>query len=287
MYTNFAHTQPQMQQNSSKKTELSSPFSFSQSSLQDYVDCARRFQLLYIEQLKWPAVETMPVLENERRQLEGQQFHRMVQQHLVGLPANKLERMANTETLARWWQHFLDFRNQEDFGIIHPELTISAPVGKHRLMAKYDLISVKDNHTIIYDWKTYQKRPENTDMDRRLQTRVYPALLVLAGSHINNGNGFTADQVEMQYWYAEFPNEPYQLSYSGTIHKHDLLYINSLIDEISAKQSYPPTDNEKKCAFCVYRSFCERGVFAGEAESMEIEGKQIGVDLEQIQEIEF
>jgi len=68
------------------KSELSPSFTFSQSSLQDYFDCPRRFQLRYIEHLAWPAVETEPVLENERRQQEGQLFHRMVQQHLVGLP---------------------------------------------------------------------------------------------------------------------------------------------------------------------------------------------------------
>ena len=75
---------------------LPSGFAFSQSSLQDYSDCPRRFQLRYIEQLQWPAVETEPVLENERRQQEGQLFHRMVQQHLIGLPAEKLSQLAQS-----------------------------------------------------------------------------------------------------------------------------------------------------------------------------------------------
>ena len=78
------------------KSELPASFNFSQSSLQDYFDCPRRFQLRYIEHLIWPAVETEPVLENERRQQEGQLFHRMVQQHLVGLPVEKLTRLANS-----------------------------------------------------------------------------------------------------------------------------------------------------------------------------------------------
>ncbi len=79
------------------KSELDPYFSFSQSSLQDYVDCPRRFQLRYIEHLAWPAIETEPLLENERRLREGQQlFHRMVQQHLIGLPVEKLTRMAGT-----------------------------------------------------------------------------------------------------------------------------------------------------------------------------------------------
>src|SRR5574341_339738 len=79
------------------------PFTFSQSSLQDYADCPRRFQLRYIDQLAWPAVETEPVAENERRQQEGQLFHRLAQQHLLGLPAENLARLANTPNLERWW----------------------------------------------------------------------------------------------------------------------------------------------------------------------------------------
>ncbi len=39
-------------------------FTFSQSSLQDYMDCARRFQLRYIDQLNWPAINTETVVEN-------------------------------------------------------------------------------------------------------------------------------------------------------------------------------------------------------------------------------
>ena len=37
--------------------------SFSAYSLQAYVDCARRFELSYLERLKWPAVESEPPLE--------------------------------------------------------------------------------------------------------------------------------------------------------------------------------------------------------------------------------
>ena len=61
------------------KSELPPTFTFSQSSLQDYFDCPRRFQLRYIEQVAWPAVETEPMLENERRQQAGLHFHRLVQ----------------------------------------------------------------------------------------------------------------------------------------------------------------------------------------------------------------
>src|SRR5687767_10084758 len=127
----------------------------SQSSLQDYVDCARRFQLRYLERLSYPAVEAEPALENEQHQQEGEYFHRLVQQHLIGIPSEQVAKLANTMNLQRWWDNWKEFRNLEEFGSLYPEITLSAPLGNFRLLAKYDLIAVKDGKAIIYDWKTY------------------------------------------------------------------------------------------------------------------------------------
>jgi CRISPR/Cas system-associated exonuclease Cas4 (RecB family) len=276
-----------MPENIKLKINLPIPFNFSQSSMQDYVDCARRFQLRYIEQLQWPAIETAPVLENERRQLEGQQFHRLVQQNLLGLPAEKLARLANTPGLARWWANFTEHFSLSSEYKLYPEITLSAPVGKHRLIAKYDLIAVKDGHATIYDWKTYQKRPKDDWMASRLQTKVYRSLLVVAGAHLNGGKPFEPEQTEMIYWYADFPGEPSNFPYNAAQHKRDLDGLVKLIDEITAKQSFPLTDDEKKCSYCPYRSFCERGVMAGEGEDVEGEISDFDITLEQIQEIEF
>ena len=269
------------------KSEIQTPFTFSQSSLQDYVDCARRFQLRYIEQLQWPAVETAPVLENERRQIEGQQFHRLVQQSIIGLPADKLAKMANSANLARWWSHWLDFQGLGDLGSLYPEITLSAPVGKHRMMAKYDLITVKDGRATIFDWKTYHKRPKDQWMSARLQTKVYRALLVVAGAHLNGGQPFAPEQIEMVYWYADFANEPSSFPYNKSQHKRDWDGLVKLVSEISAKQSYPLTEDVKKCGYCPYRSYCERGVQADEGDDSESELSNLDVTLEQIQEIEF
>src|SRR5512147_1473821 len=96
-----------------RMAQLPEGFLFSQSSLQDYADCPRRFQLRYIERLAWPAVESEPALENERRQQDGQLFHRMVQQQRVGLPVERLAPLANTPDLQRWWENYLGY----DFSI--------------------------------------------------------------------------------------------------------------------------------------------------------------------------
>jgi hypothetical protein len=268
---------------------LLSSFVFSQSSLQDYSDCPRRFQLRYIDQLQWPAVETEPVLENERRQQEGQIFHRVIQQHLIGLPAEKLSRMANTPNLSRWWANYLATNFYMFDYTQYTELTLTTPVENYRLMAKYDLVAVKPGkRVLIFDWKTYHKRPRDEWMASRLQTRVYRAMLVQAGAFLNEGNPFPPDQIEMIYWYANYPTEPAHFPYNTAIHERDWNAITGLLKEIGNHRYFPLTEDEKKCAYCPYRSYCNRGAKAGATDEMtETEPTGTDINFEQIAEIEF
>jgi CRISPR/Cas system-associated exonuclease Cas4 (RecB family) len=277
---------------------LPSGFAFSQSSLQDYSDCPRRFQLRYIEQLQWPAVETEPVLENERRQQAGQLFHRMVQQQLIGLPAGKLARLANTPDLSRWWENYLGTKFELSGYAQHTELTLAAPVGTCRLLAKYDLVAIKPGErAFIYDWKTYHKRPRDEWMAARLQTRVYRAMLVQAGAYLNGGRPIQPEQIEMVYWYADYPSEPARFPYNAAQHKRDWDALTGLINEIGNHRHFPLTEDEKKCAYCPYRSYCNRGEKAGTMDEMadvvvpvparEAELTGTDINFEQIAEIEF
>ena len=262
----------------------------SQSSLQDYVDCALRFKLRHLDRLSYPAVESEPALENEKHQQEGEYFHRLVQQHLIGISAEQISRLANTPNLERWWSNWQDFKKQQELGKTYSEVTLSAPLGKYRLLAKYDLISVKDGKAKIYDWKTYRKRPRNEWFAARMQTRVYRAVLIQAGVHLNNGQPFQPEQVEMIYWFADFPNDPARFEYSSAQYKRDWDMLHKLAEEVESVSSYPQTDDRQKCAFCTYRSYCERGIKAGdwnEAET-EMQGEELfDVNFEQIGEISF
>ena len=67
---------------------------FSQASLQDYVDCRRRFQLRYLLELAWPAIQAEPAEEQEIHSRQGELFHRLVLQHQMGIPAERLAGMA-------------------------------------------------------------------------------------------------------------------------------------------------------------------------------------------------
>lgn len=268
--------------------QLPPSFSFSQSSLQDYADCPRRFQLRYIDRLTYPAVETEPALENERKQQEGQLFHRLVQQHIIGLPADKLASLASTSDLRRWWDNYVAHPVSLSGYAQYTELTLSAPLGDFRLLAKYDLVVVKPgSEAHIYDWKTYAKRPRDERMSARWQTRVYKALLVQAGAHLNGGTPLTPEQVSMTYWYADYPTEPAHFPYSTVQFKRDWDALAKLAGEIAATTEFTKTDEEQKCAYCVYRSYCERGAVAGSADELETELAEPEIHLEQIQEIAF
>ncbi len=283
-----------MWQNKAMPVELTT---LSQSSLQDYHDCQRRFELRYLEQLSYPAIETEPALENEKHQQEGEYFHRLAQQHLIGIPEEQIAKLANTPNLQRWWANFLDFGGLtlspkgKDFRSLHPEIALSAPLGKFRLIAKYDLIGLaQDGKVYIYDWKTYRKRPKNEWLAVRWQTRVYRALLVEAGAHLNGGTRFAAEQIEMIYWFADFPSEPARFAYNSAQFKRDWDALAALSQEIKTASTFPLTDDRAKCSYCPYRSYCNRGIGAGDSLDAELETEAeelFDINFEQIGEIAF
>jgi hypothetical protein len=275
------------------KSKLPLQFAFSQSSLQDYADCPRRFKLRYLDKLVYPAAETEPALENEKHLQEGQSFHRLAQQHLLGIPSEKLTPLANTPNLERWWGNFLAFSRTGLTGLtsLYPEVTLSAPLGDFRLIAKYDLIAfTEDEKVIIYDWKTYRKRPRNEWLSARWQTRVYRSLLVAAGSQFIEGKRIVPERCEMVYWFSNYPDEPAYFPYDEVQYKRDWDTMTRLTEEIQSASSFLLTDDRQKCAYCTYRSYCDRGIRAGDQDFLEAEMEAeslFDVDFEQIGEIEF
>jgi CRISPR/Cas system-associated exonuclease Cas4 (RecB family) len=278
--------------------QLAPDFHFNQGNLQDFFDCRRRFYLRHIRQLAWPALQTEPALENELHIRRGAEFHRLVQQHLLGVPAERLHEMIADEQLAQWWDNYITHLNLTDLGDIsglYPEITLSAPLAGYRLVAKYDLVVMtSDGRAIIYDWKTSLKRPKSQWLEKRQQTRLYPYLLVQAGSQLNQGKAITAEQVSMRYWFAGFPELPEHIPYHTVQYHEDEKYLSSAIKTILSldENGFPLTEDERHCRFCVYRSLCDRGERAGLLGEMQA-GEELeddfsfNLDFEQIGEIQF
>jgi hypothetical protein len=278
-------------------------FQFSQRNLQDYVDGRRRFQLRYLDHLAWPAVETEPLIEHEQHLQAGAAFHRLIQRYLIGVPVEPLSVMvessgSNKSDLKRWWHNFLQHAGVAPAENTLVEGVLSARIRSYRLLAKYDLIrwEVNNSHTnvTIYDWKTSQWLPSRQWLAERLQSRIYPYLLVQAGSPIIGVDNLIPEQIEMVYWFAEQPQEPHRFAYNADQYQQDHDYLNSLVAEVEklAAGDYHLTSDEAKCRFCTYRSLCDRGITAGLFDPLEIDQEaeevyDIDLDFDQIAEIEF
>jgi PD-(D/E)XK nuclease superfamily len=263
-------------------------FDFSQSSLQDYADCPRRFQLRYLERLEWPAIEAEPVGEFESRQQEGLVFHRLVQQHLLGLPAELVAASARSPDLQRWWHNFLAADLDLEGCTVRPELNLFAAIRRHRLVAKYDLVAIRDGEATIYDWKTYARRPSNESMEARWQTKVYRALMARAATATSSGSPPSADSIRMVYWFSEFPADPAIFTYDARQFQTDWAAIEKLVREISSARDFPLTDNRKRCRFCAFRSYCDRGkeAAAWDASAAELDaGDVFDISFDEIDEI--
>jgi len=216
-----------------------------------------------------------------------------VQQQLLRIPESRLS-PADSD-LQRWWQAYLETRPAEIEGRRFIEITLAATVAGQRLVAQYDLIIITPQTARIFDWKTSAHPVKSGATERlfeRMQTRIYRYLLVVAGADLNEGHALAPEQVNMTYWFAETPNEPVDFPYSSEQFAADQRVLTALLTEIQMQALNTPWDlttQEKTCAFCPYRSLCERGVEAGEIpaeDEIELTAPET-LDFEQIAEIEF
>lgn len=269
-------------------------FSFSQSSLQDYLDCPRRFELRYLQRLSWPAIEIEPALENERFLQRGSAFHRLVHQHQIGIPEAALTPYAAEPELSEWWQAYLGAVP----GLMHgctralPEVSLSTVVAGQNLLAKYDLLcELEDGSLHILDWKTSRFAPHRRSLAERMQTQIYPYVLVRAGERLL-GRSIQPEQIQMVYWYTSAPDQPVVFAYDSAQFTRAGQLLEDLIQRIAVQPAgeFPLTSEESRCRLCTYRSLCQRGVQAGElVEELELSESDLlaSLDFDQIGEIEY
>jgi len=263
-------------------------FVFSQSALQDYQDCHRRFELRYLLDVRWPAQETAQALRYEAGQQQGQEFHHLVHQHALGVPAEALTATIKDEELRAWWKRYLDWQSKNLPAERYPELTLTTPLGETLLMAKYDVVArLADGTFLIVDWKT--GRPQNrARLAYRMQTIVYPFVLTKAGDWLHNGQPIPPDRIRFVYWFAE-TGETVEFQLSDEKLAQDEARLASLINDIITGIEFPKTSDERRCRFCVYRSLCDRGETPGDLNELDDDEIPSGIslDLDEIEEISF
>ena len=273
---------------------LPDDFIFTQNNLQDFLDCPRRFQLRHLLKMSWPAPVSEPIEENDRLILLGTQFHKMVHQYFLGIPEDKITRCIQDVDLNDWWQAFRQNPPQGITGKLRPEIEISTPFEGYRLAAKIDLLAVeKGERALIIDWKTTHRLPRQAFLQDRVQSMVYPYLVIITGTILNDYQPFDPGQVSMIYWFPAYPDQAVTLRFDQAWVEKTRLFLINLVKEISRmdREIFPLTVDEKKCQFCRFRSLCERGTVAGslidETDDTPEEGTNLDIDFSEIEGIPF
>lgn len=277
---------------------LPATFAFSQSSLQAYSDCPRRFWLAYVQQLPWPAIQASPIQEHELLLRMGGRFHTLVERAEIGIdPALLLQGLE--APLSSWFDAYLRYRPADlpaDHIEIERVLSVPMDVGADgssspqqlRLAAKYDLIAAEnDGRVIIIDWKTSRRRSDPGGLRRRLQSIVYPYVLVESSRGFSWGP-IQPEQVEMRYWFTAAPSQPIVFRYDAAQHAQNQSELQALVRQIYAgnnESDFPKVvdteaNRRRYCNFCVYRSRCNRGEGAGDIDDLLDDDNFFAIDPE-------
>lgn len=243
---------------------LADNFIFSQNSLQNYINCKRRFYLEEIQQLQWPALESEPARLQEERTALGAEFHLICNQYFCGVPETAIRESIESPEILRWWNAFVGLGLQPA-PHLQPEKAITVPFLNYRLTVQYDLlITNQGDHFLIYDWKTNLKQPQRARMVKRMQTMIYPIVLQIF-CETNYPKNARSENIEMIYWYPAFPDQPIKFSYDQITYTRQKSELETLISEImqNEEEEFSLTEKISHCIFCQYRSFCDRGEKAG------------------------
>lgn len=250
-------------------TDLISPdFTFSQSNLQTFSYCRRRFYLRYVRKLVWPA----PLVGDQQYGHDkeaGVRFHRIVHQHFLGFESALLRKVAAADPdprLSAWLEAFLANQLSLLEGDFYPETLYTTTIAGHPLSAKVDLLRIEAGSVKIFDWKTSRQLPKLTSLQKQAQSKVYPLVVskVFGESQLQN--------LIMIYWEANFPQQIIEINSSQSDWQNYAIEITDSIKFILSltAEEFGATPDERKCSWCEYRSYCQRG-----------KGKQNSEDFEE------
>jgi len=241
---------------------LPANFQFSQSNLTDFDVCRRLFYLRWIERLEWPA---RPAGAEDGLTL-GQRFHRLMRQRFIGIDSAIALAGEPADSPLRVWLAALEqYPPPMPTGACYPELALSAPWEAYRLFAKFDLLAVAvGQRAVIVDWKT-GRRQTDAHYRQSWQSCLYHYLLAEAGAPYWDGAPPPVGQIEMLYWFADYPASPARFPYSAAEHAANRARLGAAISLIAGlpTEAFVPCDDATACARCIYQEFCVRGAGVG------------------------
>lgn len=240
---------------------ISPDFTFTQSNLQTFTYCRRRFYLRYLKKLIWPA-QLVGDQQYAQDRDAGVRFHRLVHQHFLGFEPALLRKVSEADPdprVATWLVTFLSSQMSTLEGELAPEALYTTTLAGHPLSAKVDLLQMNSGKIKIYDWKTSRQLPKATSLKKQAQSRVYP--LVISRVLGKDAAVFKLENLSMVYWEANFPDQVIEINSSQDDWQKYETEITTSIELILSLQveEFVKTPDIRKCAWCEYRSYCLRG----------------------------
>lgn len=232
----------------------------SQSHLNLWHSCQRRFQHYFLECL------TAPAATEQYKRLElGARFHLLMQQKELGLEITDL---ANSDrNLQKWLLAFetnppkviMGDRYSEHRRTLELPITIN-PVGENHLNLTYiitviyDLLVLGNQSAQILDWKTHQHPQAIASLQVNWQTKLY--LYVLAET-----SGYAPEQLSMSYWFAN-TGSAVTITYNNQQHQQTDQELREVLEAIAQAQQMQhfiqlPL-NHQECHRCDFAYRCGR-----------------------------
>lgn len=226
-----------------------------QTQISQYEVCKYSYYLRYVKNLVWPIEPS--VSQNIRK---GDDFHLLVRQLILGFPPDSLIIPGKKADLWRWLEVYCARKPLGKPDMVFAEKEVSVLYADVLWLGKFDALTVNDDQLIIYDWKTGSAIPDQKKYRESPQTKLYRFLartcasrLIGAGMH-----AIPAENIEMVYWFPEYPDKTVHLPYSEEEYQQDMTWSKTRAREMTseAESDYPRTANTHHCRYCDYRTFC-------------------------------
>jgi hypothetical protein len=233
--------------------QLEKGFYFSQHSLDIFRTCPIRFKKKYIDGLYWSSGNN----RWDQRMQKGRYFHLMAERHFSGIPL-RMEFFEEYGELNEWIDALKRLKPEDGKSTYYPEYQIKIRDGDMLLQAKYDLVVADTNNSItIYDWKTEPYPLKKQHMKNRLQTRVYPYVMVKGGERLI-GREVKPEDVVMVYWQPTHPDVRLTFSYSQAQFEEDQAFLRDTIQKILNfdYHKYQEIQSKEYCPSCEYNFLC-------------------------------
>lgn len=256
---------------------------FSQSALEIFQKCRRRFQYRYIDGLYWPAKWGIDA-EIEKELEKGRKFHLLAERYYID--GSLQDQIVEDSELSAWLKRLKRFLPYSKH-IISSEQELRCSKKNLKFLAKYDLLNYNKEKKMIelYDWKTDKKSLLGKELQNSTQSRFYLYLFKKAGQRYFSDKYDLENNPILIYWNPRFPEEKKIITYTDEDFSNDSHYFENLVEKILNEDKFPMTDNLNICQYCEYRPIC-RGKRTEKREMFE-EDLDMDLNWEEIEELEF